>query len=637
MSALQDTQNTAAPGVIPPPVVAIKTRRRNWTESATAFQALLICVIGCAIAFAFQLHRVRVTYFEGEILPADNDAFYHARRILDTAADPQAFYQFDPRIHAPDGTLLPWPWGFDYLAAGAVRLAVESGLAADSHTALAYLPAFAVILSIILVTVIAWQLRLGPIAMAMLIAAVAMSPLTQAIHGLGSVDHHFGEYLFVLGFLAAGLSWLNEPRSLPRAAAAGVVLGFAPAIHTLLFVLQVPLLLAICVNWIRCLPLDRNAAGAFASALAAGTVLAVIPSLPLHLGHSEHYYLDWFHVYVASCTILAIGLIAKLHWSSQALATLVLLGLVLLLPIWPQLQHAAGFLSDESYVLHDIAEARSVWRIASENSARVIRLYSALIIFAPLLILGYLLVGKRTRSPALLLLCIYSAITLPMLLAQFRFHYYGSIALILLPILTLDWFWKRSRSGAGAISAAVVATGLFCVLFAPAVLTAIESERTPGRDPYFILTRLAMPALAKACDEDPGTVLAKSNDGNAILYYTDCSVISNNFLIAPDDIRAFYLTAELFNKTPTEVQDSAPQIKYILVRARGAIAIRADGSGYMIVDREDAEVVSDPLTDALLWSDADDVPTGFELVAEIPIPAHDYPYARIWKVNGRER
>jgi hypothetical protein len=62
-----------------------------------------------------------------EYLPVGNDSFYHARRIIDTAADPGAFYQFDARIHAPEGSLLTWPWGYDYAMGWHQRLAYEKG------------------------------------------------------------------------------------------------------------------------------------------------------------------------------------------------------------------------------------------------------------------------------------------------------------------------------------------------------------------------------------------------------------------------------------------------------------------------------------------------------------------------------
>ena len=42
---------------------------------------------------------------------------------------PGAFYEFDPKIHAPEGSLLTWPWGYDYAMAWLVRPALVLGIA----------------------------------------------------------------------------------------------------------------------------------------------------------------------------------------------------------------------------------------------------------------------------------------------------------------------------------------------------------------------------------------------------------------------------------------------------------------------------------------------------------------------------
>ena len=173
---------------------------------------------------------------------------------------------------------------------------------------------------------------------------------------------------------------------------------------------------------------------------------------------------------------------------------------------------------------------------------------------------------------------------------------------------------------------------MFVIAYLPSVHMAVVSERTVGRDPYFSLTRRVMPALAEACRDDPGIVLAKNNEGHFIRYYTDCSVIANNFLLTAQQTAAFMKVAELFLKSPAELgQDDMP-IKYVLVRARASIATRPDGAGYMMVDKEDAKVVSDPLSDALLWSDPDSAPSNFQMITEIEAPGRDYPYARLWKI-----
>jgi hypothetical protein len=142
-----------------------------------------------------------------------------------------------------------------------------------------------------------------------------------------------------------------------------------------------------------------------------------------------------------------------------------------------------------------------------------------------------------------------------------------------------------------------------------------------------------MPPLASACEEDPGIVLARSNDGHPIRYHTGCAVIANNFLLTDQHFEAVRRVNNLFMMTPQQLLESGFPVKYVLVRARGVVVVRSDGSvGLVSVD--EAPRVSDPLTDALLWSDPAKVPSRFKLIEEIKVPGGAYQYARIWKIEG---
>src|SRR5689334_23192686 len=142
-----------------------------------------------------------------EYVPVGNDSFYHARRILDTALNPSGFYQFDPKIHAPDGALIVWPWGYDYLLGWLVRLAMKSGMVAQPMAFLAWVPSVAVMLSVALMMVLARRLSLSVWSAAIAGLCVAVAPLTQVLHGVGIIDHHWAEYVFVLATLVMGLRW----------------------------------------------------------------------------------------------------------------------------------------------------------------------------------------------------------------------------------------------------------------------------------------------------------------------------------------------------------------------------------------------------------------------------------------------
>ncbi len=184
-------------------------------------------------------------HFSDEYLPFGNDAFYHARRILDTVADPAAFYEFDPKIHAPEGSLLTWPWGYDYAMARLVKAGELLGIPSPPIAILIWLPVLAVLLPVGLIMLIARRLGLRRPLVIIAGLATALSPLTQFLHGVGQIDHHFAEYIFVLATIASGCRWFSRPRGRAAAIMLGIVLGAATAIHNGLFILQVPVLVAL--------------------------------------------------------------------------------------------------------------------------------------------------------------------------------------------------------------------------------------------------------------------------------------------------------------------------------------------------------------------------------------------------------
>ena len=77
---------------------------------------------------------------DGVYLPRTNDSLYHARRILDAAVGSRGFYQFDERLHAPDGSWLSWPWAYDYLLAKLTQVALWVAPTLDPMAFISYAP-----------------------------------------------------------------------------------------------------------------------------------------------------------------------------------------------------------------------------------------------------------------------------------------------------------------------------------------------------------------------------------------------------------------------------------------------------------------------------------------------------------------
>jgi hypothetical protein len=595
------------------------------------FRLLLIWVFVSAAAFAIQLNWMSATYSPDGYVPVGNDAFYHARRIMDTAENPAGFYEFDKKIHAPEGSLLTWPWGYDYAMGMLLRAGNSLGLADDPMRFLAYIPPFAVLISIALVIGIARALELSLTSTLLLALCVALSPLTQGLHGIGSIDHHFAEYMVILATMASALQWFRRPESLPPAVCVGAILGLGPAIHNGLFVLQALVLASLGVAWLRGSRMPSRSTAAFGLSLIASTLLVLVPSLPFREGMFEFYLLSWFHLYVAGCTAIVALVLSRLKPEGRSLGVLAALALLLSLPIVHAVMQLGAFVGKDAEALQGIAEAQSVWALAEKRSAYGMAIiYSGLVFLTPAIWLGCIVTIFRTRDRRLLLVCVYAVLTLPLLLAQFRFHYYGSLALYLPLLLLTDRLAARSHRQTWIIVAAV-ALGL---AYFPAVRYGIGAQYQLGNNTYYRMIRLAMPALAKACEEDPGIVLARSNDGHYIRFHTNCSVIADNFLLTEQHFAAVRRVNKMFEMSPAELLESGEPVKYIFVRARGILVQKNDGT-IDAVPRTEATRVSDPLSDALLWGDPATVPKGLTLVSEIQVPGRSYPFARIWKIDKR--
>ena len=130
----------------------------------------------------------------------------------------------------------------------------------------------------------------------------ALSPLTQFLHAIGMIDHHYIEHTFVLATIWLGLRWFENPASTARAVALGATLGLACAFHNGLFILQLVPLTAVFVLWVRNTAPPRAALRGFAVALLVTTQLILLPSEPYRRLMFEFGLLSWFHFYIAVCT-----------------------------------------------------------------------------------------------------------------------------------------------------------------------------------------------------------------------------------------------------------------------------------------------------------------------------------------------
>src|SRR5215469_10101969 len=174
--------------------------RRAWTRNDW-----LLWLSASAFAFLFALYPLSATLVAGVYVPADADSFYHAHRILDSIAAPAHMYQFDPRIHAPEGSWITWPWAYDMLMAWIGHVAVYGFGVAQPLSVLAYVAPCWTLVNAALMLGIANRLQLSLPLKIIAMGCYAFSPLTQELHRVGMLDHHFVEFSFVLATVLFGM------------------------------------------------------------------------------------------------------------------------------------------------------------------------------------------------------------------------------------------------------------------------------------------------------------------------------------------------------------------------------------------------------------------------------------------------
>jgi len=589
---------------------------------------LALWLISGTVAAFFAMNLLPAAFVDGEFIPVSNDSFYHARRILDAAAG--NFYQFDPRIHVQEGSWLVWPWAYDYLLGLLVAAVTAVAPAVEKMKLLAYVPVLWVFvnLGLLLGIGITLGLRIVPLALAM--AGAAASPLIQLLHGVGMIDHHYIELTWVLLAALLGVRWLLVPEATVRAVAFGIALGAAPAFHTALFILQLPLAGALFLLWLRGWQLPLGVALRFIAALLGTTVLVLLPSGPLWDGQFHFYTLSWFHLYAAVATSAAIVFLSWRPFSTAALALLAVLVLLLTGPLLWQMIAAAQFLGGEVVRLDAIGEVASPLQMATGPGgiARVTGLYSALIWIAPLLLLAAAWRLWKEREPATVYFAALAVFGLGLLLIQYRLHYFGSFALFLAPALIASTLAERFPNARRGVM--LVAALLLALAYVPPFKNQLFARHVPAIDPYYAISREIYAELAKACKQEPGVVLADSNDGHYIRYHTECSVIANNFLLTPQHERKIAELDELMALKPAELAAKASHVRYVFARFEDLYLTTPDGSMTPATIAQLRRRNPGLVTKLLL----NPAPQGFEILHELRLDdGRDIPYARLFKVT----
>jgi len=598
--------------------------RHDTSVSNQHLASIAIWAAAALITLFFALLLKDSAVIEGTYLPRTNDSLYHARRILDAALGDRGLYQFDERLHSPDGAWIPWPWAYDYLLAKVAQLALWIEPLVDPLAVISYVPVVWILVNAALFMAICSATRLPPEMRLLAMLCFALSPLTQLLHAVAMLDHHYVEHTFVLLTVWLGLRWFARMDSRGRAVGLGVALGFAPAFHNGLFILQLIPLGTLFLLWLRGDAPPRKSLLAFAAALSLATLLAVVPSEPFRRGMFEFGLLSWFHLYVACATSAAVIFMGLRAYSPRQLVVLGAVCLALAIPLARQVVSGAGFLAGSFSALADIAEVRSPYAMfESFGFVATISYYSWLLLGAPLLLAYYGYRAWRERTADRLYYAVAAVFGLALLLDQFRLHYFGFFALVTGSLLAVDTLRRRFGWHRGAVF--VGAFAAIALAHRPSV-ERLFLFHAPGSEIDYANLVPLYEELGRLCADEPGVVLAHSDDGSPILFHSDCSVISNNFILRAEDERYINEIARLMRLSPAEIRLDRPDVKYLLLRTRDFVVVE---------DNTVKLAPSNPIAMQLLTNSAP--PPGYELVSTVRWRMDDAGataiFARLYKIT----
>jgi len=526
---------------------------------------VIVWFIASLVTVFITMQLTSASYVDGQYLPVGQDSFYHARRILDAVASGH-LYQFDPFMHVPEGDWVSWPWMYDLVLAKVVRLVLQVTGSGNPVVILMHLPPLLAVAAVGLVVGICAELRLpAPLAMVASLC-FALHAYTEYHFGVGSLDHHGTEQIATLGAVWLGLRWFGEPASAVRAIALGLWLGLAMGVHTGLFMLQLPLLAAVCLAWAAGTGLPPRSARWFVAGLLAGTLLVLLPAGTFWSTRFVVYYLSWLQLYVSACTCAVVVFISRSSFSQKRMLQLAALGAALAVPLLSAVAFSRGFLSGDLAAIAGIDEIHSPYAIAREPSGlrRINQIYTLLVWTAPVAWLASVAMAWRDRKGPRVYFWVASVFGLTLLPLQLRMASFGIYYLYLPALVLAGEAMNRWPRAAPALWVAVV--GSLIAAYYPTVRYQLFGGNLPAAEVQYATLRPLIPVLRKACAADPGVVLAEPGDGHLVRYFTNCSVIANNFRVTPLDVAKIRESEALISMPIETVRQRAPQVKYVIAR-----------------------------------------------------------------------
>jgi hypothetical protein len=597
-----------------------------------AFRWALLWLAGSTLAVIAALTMLTAAHVDNEYLPSNADAFYHARRILDSLFSGQPVVQFDDKMHVPEGSWVTWPWGYDTVVTWITGMFGPFANEAAANRVLMHIPPAVLPIAIGVVIVIARQLKLSLSLTTVLVLAFATLPMIFILFSVGNIDHHFAELLWTLGTIAAGIAFFRagSNRVLPGIVL-GAVLGTAMAIHNGLFILQIPVSLALALTWLLGQPVpERRRMLAFAVSLIVVTTLVCIPSEPWRRGYFEFYTLSWFHFYIAVCVAAFSLLIAWFRRTPRAVVIVLVTAGLLVIPILGSLPLAGDFVSGQLESIRMIDEVHSPYALYFSSGAHFsTRLLSWLMwLSLPMLALNLWWLTSR-KEPELVFVATVGVMGLALMQLQFRFGVFGVFSMLLTPLLFASLLAGRVAGFRKWATVACIA--LFAVCYYPTIANWQLHWTLAGNLAYRDI-RSVFPKLHELCNQRPGIVLGDLDYGHWVRYHSSCSVIGNVFLLTPQHASKAFENARLLSLTPQALVADKTPVRYVF--AHHTVNLKLDANGKESPDLEKLRLVLAPLERELLGPESK-IPPQFEKRWEISTPAGQI-LGRLYEINRDE-
>jgi hypothetical protein len=302
----------------------------------------------------------------------------------------------------------------------------------------------------------------------------------------------------------------------------------------------------------------------------------LLPSEPFRNGMFEFGLHSWFHLYVAVCTSTAMAFMGRLPASQRTFAVLAAVCLALAIPLGAQFASGASFLSGSFSILNEVTEVRSPYRMFTDTMgpSETAGYYSWLLLLAPVVVAFYAFRAIREQRPERIYFAVVVALGVTLLLNQMRLHYFGHFGLVAGTLVVIDALRERRAWHQGVTF--VVTFGLLVLAFQPPLRDRLLVPYAPSADPEYASAFPLFLELERLCAEDPGTVLASTDDGNAILFHSECSVIANNFILRAEDKRHIDEVSRLMQLSGAALRQQRPDVKYLLLRTRDFSIFRDD-------------------------------------------------------------